>query len=84
MGACTCIAVDFQMELVDGHRRRWVWETRLFRAHEEAEARAFLAEKQRSVTSAISKRMALVEGNRFQVEWVTDGGRVLCESEGYL
>jgi hypothetical protein len=85
MGTCTRIAVDFEMEVVEPNgRRRVVWDTRLFREDEEREARAFLAERQGTLTAAISKRMALLAGRRFRVEWVTDGGRVLCESEGHL
>ena len=83
MGTCTCIAVDFDTRRIDRNGKQ-VWDTRVFRVDEETEARAFLAEKQRTVTSVISKRMAHVEGHRFRVEWVADTGRVLCESEGYL
>jgi hypothetical protein len=83
MGTCTAIAVDFDTKRVDRNGQR-VWDTRLFRPDEEEAARAFFAEMQKSVTSAISKRMALIEGHRFRVEWVTDAGGVLCESEGQL
>lgn len=85
MGTCTCIAVDFEMEVVGpGGRRSRVWDTRLFRADEEIEARAFLAERKGILLSAISRRMAVVEARWFHVEWLTDAGRLLCESEGYL
>ena len=85
MGTCTRIAVDFEM-MVPGPngRQTKVWDTRLFRDDEEKEARAFLAEKQGRLIAAISKRMAVIDGHRFRVEWVTDAGRVLCESEGYV
>ena len=83
MRACTLIAVDFDTTRVDRNGNR-ILETREFRVDQEDDARAFLAEKRCTVLAAISKRMIVVERGRFRVEWVADGGRILCESEGHL
>jgi hypothetical protein len=78
---CTLIAVDFDTQVPNG-KGGTIWDSRLFRTDQEHDARAFLAEKQRTCIAAISKRMARVEGDWFRVEWVADGGRIVCESEG--
>ena len=83
MGTCTLIAVDFDTRKPDG-RGGTLWDTRLFGVEEEHAARVFLNEKQRTVVAAISKRMLSARGGWFRVEWVADGGRVVCESEGSL
>jgi hypothetical protein len=79
--SCTLIAVDFDTTRVDPNGKR-IFETREFRVDQEADARAFLGEKRRTVVAAISKRMLVTDGRWFRVEWIADGGGVLCESEG--
>ena len=82
MRACTLIAVDFDTRRVDRNGGA-IWESELFAVNAEADARAFLAAKRRTVLAVISKRVVSEDGRWFRVEWVSDTGRVLCESEGY-
>lgn len=79
--SCVALAVDFDTKVPDLNGKI-IWNSKNFSPEEEGEARTFLAEMLLTTIAVFSRRMLTVSGRHFHAEWVTDEGRVICESGG--
>lgn len=79
----TAIAVDYVRKDAGPPPREFI-DSRTFRVEDEAQARAFLAERLPLGLAVLSTRIERTDGRSFHAVWITDTGRILCEHSGVL